>query len=61
MTKAAKMICPSCGVEMNRHAERLVYPTSPEEAARMDTVLGGVIEEDHTCPSCGRVASRRLQ
>ena len=53
------MHCPDCGVGMNHHAEKLVDPRSAEEAAMMDPVLGGIIEEMHTCPECGRVNSRR--
>ena len=53
-----KMTCPECGVEMNQHAEKLVDPTSAAEAARVDPVLGGVVQEMHTCPECGQVHSR---
>jgi len=54
-----KMICPKCDDEMNHHADKLVYPTSPEDAKKMNATLGGVIEEIHCCPRCGAVASRR--
>ena len=53
-----KMICPKCGAEMNHHADKLVYPTSEEEAKKMNLVLGGVIEEMYYCPACGGVESR---
>jgi len=53
------MICPSCGVEMNRHAEKLVWPTAPADHASADPVLGGIVEELHTCPACGTGGSRR--
>jgi ribosomal protein S27AE len=56
-----KMICPKCGAEMNHHADKLVYPTSPEDAKKMNATLGGVIEETHCCPGCGTVASRRAE
>jgi ribosomal protein S27AE len=56
-----KMICPKCGGEMNHHADKLVYPTSAQEAEKMDSALGGVIQETHCCPSCGAVASRRAE
>jgi transcription elongation factor Elf1 len=61
MTGANKppMICKECGVTMNYHAEKLVDPTNVEEARRIDPKLGGLIEEMHTCPGCGRVDSRR--
>ena len=53
------MICSSCGVEMNHHAEKLVHPTGAVDEAYMDPVLGGIVEELHTCPECGTVASRQ--
>jgi hypothetical protein len=57
--KASPMVCPSCGVEMNQHAEKLVHPTGSADAACMDPVLGGIVEELHTCPKCGTGAARR--
>jgi len=51
------MVCPSCGSEMNHHAEKLVLPTGPADV--VDPVLGGVVEEVHACPACGAMASRR--
>jgi ribosomal protein S27AE len=60
MTKQkSKMICPRCGSEMNHHADKLVYPTSAQEAENIAPALGGVIEETHCCPGCGAVGSRR--
>ena len=56
MTKR-KLICPKCGDEMNHHADKLVYQANPEKS-RMDSDLGGIIEETHACPGCGAVASR---
>jgi ribosomal protein S27AE len=53
----AKMICPKCGVEMNFHAEKLVYSGSASDA---EAALGDEMEEMHTCPRCGRTESRRL-
>jgi hypothetical protein len=53
-----KMICEPCRQEMNFHAEKLVDPTSAEEAARVDPALGALVEEMHTCPDCGSSASR---
>ncbi len=58
---SSKMICPRCGVEMNQHAEKMVYPTTPEMARRADPALGGVVEEMHTCPRCGGGAMREAQ
>jgi predicted RNA-binding Zn-ribbon protein involved in translation (DUF1610 family) len=51
----AKMICPDCGVEMNFHAEKLEY----NDDKNVDPVFGGVVEEAHTCPICGRTHLRQ--
>ena len=56
---ARPMTCPMCGAEMNHHAEKLIHPTGPADEASTDHVLGGIIEEVHTCPACGASASRR--
>ena len=55
------MICPACGAEMNHHAEKLVHVhlKGSADEARLDPVLGGIVEELHTCPACGANASRR--
>jgi len=58
LAKAEPMKCPECGVEMNYHAEKLIDPRSPEEAAKVDPALGGILEEMHTCPECGMAHSR---
>ncbi len=57
-TPIPRMKCPGCGDEMNPHAEKLVAPCTPSEAAAVDWALGGLVEEIHQCPSCGRVGSR---
>lgn len=54
------MRCPKCGAQMNRHAEKLVFPADPAEARRADGLLGGLIEETHGCPRCGNVEARRV-
>jgi predicted RNA-binding Zn-ribbon protein involved in translation (DUF1610 family) len=59
--KPDAMMCPECGVEINRHAEKLVDPVSAREALSMDPALGGLIEEIHTCPECGLAHSRRTR
>jgi hypothetical protein len=51
------MICPRCGIAMNHHAEKLIEPRTDAEAARIDPVLGGLVEEMHAC-RCGASASR---
>jgi hypothetical protein len=48
-------------MDMNHHADKLVDPTTPEEAAQMDMALGGLVEESHTCPGCGGSGSRRAR
>ena len=59
MTKRDKMVCPDCGVEMNRHAEKVDYNDAAAEAEGFDSALGGVLEEFHTCPQCGQTLARR--
>jgi ribosomal protein S27AE len=54
-----KMTCPDCGVELNQHAAKLVEPRNAREAAQMDSALGALILEGHSCPKCGTGASRR--
>lgn len=60
MTKAKQspMMCPTCGIPMNHHAEKLVDPRDAAEAKRVDPGLGGMVEEFHACGGCGRVDSR---
>ncbi len=58
MAAKQKMICPECKMEMNHHAEKLVYPSTPQEAKKVDPALGGMIEETHTCPGCGKAEAR---
>lgn len=48
------MMCPECGVEMNHHADKLVFMNV--EAGSTD--LEESIEEFHSCPECGRTQSR---
>jgi endogenous inhibitor of DNA gyrase (YacG/DUF329 family) len=55
----AKRQCPQCGVDLNHHAEKLIYPTCTEDAAKVDPALGGIVEEIHTCPECGKSQSHR--
>lgn len=52
------MICPACGTEMNRHAEKVREPRTPEEAASIDPALDGLLVEHHSCSGCGRGAAR---
>ena len=54
------MTCPKCGAQMNHQADKLVHPTTAEEAASMTPALDGVIEQVFACPECGRIESRRV-
>jgi ribosomal protein S27AE len=53
---ATKMKCPSCGREMNHHADKLAY-SAPGEPG-YDPLLGGSVEQRHQCGHCGASASR---
>ena len=52
---AEKLKCIDCGIDMNRHAEKVDYSAGPE-AASAD--FGGVLQEVHCCPGCGRTEMR---
>jgi ribosomal protein S27AE len=56
--QANRMICPKCGDEMNHHADKLVESVNAADAEHVDPALGGLIEETHSCPACGAVASK---
>ena len=51
------VICPCCGTEMNRHAEKLDY-SADSFGPSFDPVLGGALMEFHTCPCCMYVVER---
>jgi predicted RNA-binding Zn-ribbon protein involved in translation (DUF1610 family) len=59
MVEVKKMVCPDCGVEMNYHAEKIDYTAALDDPSAIDPDLGGVLEEAHTCPECGKTALRR--
>jgi rRNA maturation endonuclease Nob1 len=59
MTKREKMVCPTCGGEMNLHAEKVDYNASSVGDEGFDPDLGGLVEEFHTCPQCGQTLARR--
>jgi hypothetical protein len=40
---------------MNHHADKVDYEAALREEATVDPELGGVVEQVHTCPGCGRV------
>ena len=52
------MKCPDCEVDMTRHAKKVIYPRSEDEASLVDEALGGVLLERHACPGCGKGASQ---
>jgi ribosomal protein S27AE len=54
MSDVDKMKCPACGAEMNHHADKVDYGAAPEPAAE----AAEVVFEAHTCPDCGRSATR---
>jgi hypothetical protein len=58
--RIAPMFCDSCGARMNPHAEKPVIPDADDDGDRVDWAVGGLIEEIHQCPGCGRVQSRRV-
>ena len=55
-----KMICPDCGVEMNHHAEKIDY-AAVDDSGVIDSIFGGILEELHTCPECGKTLMRTGQ
>ena len=56
MSDTEKMNCPDCGAEMNHHADKLDYGAA--EGGFDDTFDGGAVVEAHSCPGCGRTATR---
>jgi predicted RNA-binding Zn-ribbon protein involved in translation (DUF1610 family) len=59
MTKTNKLKCPDCGVEMNHHAEKIDYTSGLDEPEAIDADFGGIPEEVHSCPQCGKALTRR--
>ena len=53
------MTCPKCGFQMNHQAEKLDYPVTGEETARMTPALDGVILIVFACPRCGWIDAVR--
>ena len=47
-----RLRCPHCGGEMNLHAEKIDYNAAITSPESVDPMLGGVVEEFLTCPSC---------
>jgi predicted RNA-binding Zn-ribbon protein involved in translation (DUF1610 family) len=61
MPKSNKMICPDCGLEMNHHAEKICYTDALNQTGAVDPVFGGILEEAHTCPGCGKTDMRKAK
>jgi hypothetical protein len=61
MPDMKRMICPDCGIAMNYHAEKIDYTAALTDPDAIDPDLGGVLEEVHTCPGCGKTGTRRSQ
>ncbi len=53
-----KMICPSCGAEMNFHALKVDAAAvgAVDEETKDD--FARALREVHSCPGCGRTESR---
>jgi hypothetical protein len=49
------MKCPNCGMDMNHHADKIVHFV---DSGGADLELGGVLQEVHCCPGCGRTEMR---
>ena len=60
MAEPRKIRCPTCGAEMNRHAEKVDYSRALEEGSVGDPAFEGVLVEFHTCPACGDVEERTV-
>ena len=58
MTDTKKMTCNDCGIEMNHHADKIDYTSGIADPAAGNLELGGVLEEFHSCPGCGKTALR---
>jgi len=52
------MTCPKCGADMNHQADKLVDPTSREEADE-SAGRGGVLVVVFACPRCGWIDATR--
>ncbi len=60
VSPGGRLICPRCGGEMNRHAEKLDYSADPSGSS-FDPVFGAALMEFHTCPGCKNVVERNAR
>ena len=49
------MRCPRCGIEMNRHAEKLLKTLDVQDSLLADQEMEGVLVSIYYCPNCGKV------
>jgi ribosomal protein S27AE len=52
------MQCPACGSTMNHHSVKVNYAAGTDWRQQSEAEPGGILEEIHTCPRCGRTESR---
>jgi hypothetical protein len=43
---------------MNHHADKIDYDAAMDSPELIDPDFGGVVEEAHACPACGRTEMR---
>ena len=53
-----KMTCQECGTEMNYHAEKIEFNVPEDRQDRIDPDFGGILQEAHCCPECGKTDVR---
>jgi ribosomal protein S27AE len=58
MPETSKLKCADCGVDMNHHADKVDYSGEIRAGGAADLGLGGVLQEVHSCPGCGKTALR---
>ena len=58
MAREQKMKCSECGVDMNRHGEKIDYAAGHSGRGAFDAEFGGALQEIHTCPGCGKAETR---
>ena len=61
MPESKKMRCGECATEMNYHAEKLDLTAALSQPEDIYPELGGILEEAHTCPDCGKTVTRRVR
>jgi ribosomal protein S27AE len=54
MAQTEAIECPGCGARMNHHADKFVDSVEDQSAG-----FAGLVLHVHTCPSCGKVETRK--